>query len=445
MNRKRWHLIRLVYNLLLVAALPVLLLYLFYRWLRGKSREGWAYRMGYLPPVEGCPVVWVHAVSVGEAVAAEAVVRALRQRLPKAHLLYTAGTPEGRATAQKRMGDLLDHVAFVPYDLPWVVSRAMDQVRPWLFILMESELWPNLVQAAHDRGVPVMLANGYVSERTARKGQRVLFLYRWIFSNIEMLCVQSEAVKARVLALGAEPESVRVLGNVKYDQATEPLPPEQVARWRELLRIAPDEAVFLAGSTHPGEEEQVLRAWEKLRESHREVRFILAPRHPRRTEEVEALVQAAGHPVVRRSRLGQPGAPASPAADLGPDTVILLDTMGELAGLFSLATVVFLGGSLVPVGGHDILQPLIAGKPVILGPHTHNQRQTVEEALADGVVWQVANVEKLAERAGELIEACRADSHHERRAIAHVASRRGASLRCAEAAEELLRRFEAAP
>ena len=353
MNRKRWHLIRLVYNLLLVAALPVLLLYLFYRWLRGKSREGWAYRMGYLPPVEGCPVVWVHAVSVGEAVAAEAVVRALRQRLPKAHLLYTAGTPEGRATAQKRMGDLLDHVAFVPYDLPWVVSRAMDQVRPWLFILMESELWPNLVQAAHDRGVPVMLANGYVSERTARKGQRVLFLYRWIFSNIEMLCVQSEAVKARVLALGAEPESVRVLGNVKYDQATEPLPPEQVARWRELLRIAPDEAVFLAGSTHRGKKSSA--AGRSCADPPRGP-LHPGPRHPRRTEEVEALVQAAGHRGAPQSP-GQPGAPASPAADLGPDTVILLDTMGELAGLFSLATVVFLGGSLVPVGGHDILQP----------------------------------------------------------------------------------------
>jgi 3-deoxy-D-manno-octulosonic-acid transferase len=149
----------------------VLLVYFGYRWLRGKSREGWAERMGYLPVFSGEHPIWVHAVSAGEAVAAEAVVRALRERLPDVPILYTAGTPEGRATARKRMGSLLTHVAYAPYDLPWAVARAMDRVRPRLYLLVESDLWPNLLQAAAVRGVPAMLANGYISERTLRRGR----------------------------------------------------------------------------------------------------------------------------------------------------------------------------------------------------------------------------------------------------------------------------------
>lgn len=449
------------FNALLIIAMPVLFGYIVYRWIRGKSREGWDERMGYLPVLRGQKTIWVHAVSAGEAVAAEAVVRALRARIPDAHILYTAGTPEGRATAIKRMGDLLDHVAYVPYDFPWAVARAMDRVRPCLFVLVESDLWPNLLQAAVDRGIPAMLANGYISERTLRRGRWVPFLYRWIFASLSAICVRSEAVKRRALALEAPPERIRVAGNVKYDQATTPLPPPQADAWRQLLHLSPDEPVLVAGSTHPGEEELVLEAYRKLREAGAPFRLILAPRHPQRAGDVEALVRNAGLPVVRRSRLGRlPAAPAgasgneagapptsqegnAPVDEAPPgDTVILLDTMGELAGVFSLATVVFLGGSLVPIGGHDILQPLIAGKPVLVGPYTHRQREIVEEALADGVAWEVSNPDELASAARQLMAAMRNGSGYAERAVQFVVSRRGASERCAEEAARLLQERE---
>lgn len=444
-TEQRGRAIRVLYNAALVIAMPVLLCYIAYRWMRGKSREGWGERMGYLPVLRGRQTIWVHAVSAGEAVAAEAVVRALRARLPDAHILYTAGTPEGRATAIKRMGDLLNHVAYVPYDFPWAVARAMDRVQPRLFVLVESDLWPNLLQAAADRGVPAMLANGYVSDRTLRRGRWVPFLYRWIFANLSTICVSSEAVKARALALEAPGDRVRVAGNVKYDQATEPLPAPQASAWRRLLQLSPDEPVLVAGSTHPGEEELVLEAYQKLRADGTGFRLILAPRHPQRAGDVEALVRGAGLPVVRRSQLrgdldgGDKPADAPPEGDPIPaEAVILLDTMGELAGVFSLATVVFLGGSLVPVGGHDILQPLIAGKPVLLGPYTHRQREIVEEALAAGVAWEVSGPAELARRAEQLMSEMGPQNGYAERAVGFVTSRRGASERCAEEAARLL-------
>lgn len=430
---RRWRWVRHLYNVVLIGSIPALILYLFYRWMRGKSREGWGDRLGVLPSPGEQPVVWIHAVSAGEAVAAEALVRAIRRCLPEVHLVYTAGTPEGRATAIQRMGNLLDHVAYVPYDFPWMVRRAMNRVQPQLFVLVESELWPNLLQAAKERGVPVLLANGYISEKTLRKGRWVPFLYRWIFSNINTLCVQSEEVRQRALALGADPARIRVTGSVKYDQATEPLPPERAAAWQALFQIQPEEPVLVAGSTHPGEETAVLEAYRQLWQSGVPLRLILAPRHPRRADEVEALIREAGHPVVRRTQI-QPDANRS----IPRDAVLLLDTMGELAGVFSVATVVFLGGSLVPVGGHDILQPLIAGKPVLVGPYTHRQRETVDDALKEGVVWRVKNAQELAQRAAELIADCRRDNGYAERAVHFVFSHQGASERCAEEAVRLL-------
>lgn len=440
MSAGRWHFMHIIYNVLLIVALPLLALYVLYRRAIGRPLAGWSERMGYLPKPLGRPAVWVHAVSAGEAVAAEAVIRTLHQHLPQVHTLLTAGTPEGHSTATKRLSGLVDHVAYVQYDLPWAVRRALNRVQPDLLVLVESELWPNLIQQAADRGIPVMLANGYVSERTLRRGRSVpfLFLHRWIFSNVRSLCLQSESVKERALALGAPADRVRVVGSVKYDQAGGMLSPEQIDRWRALLRIDAAEPVLVAGSTHPGEEAMVLKAYEKLRAAGGTARLIIAPRHPTRADEVEGLIRAAGLSVVRRSKLGSLDSPAPMPPDAGERPAILLDTMGELASVFGLATVVFLGGSLVPVGGHDILQPLIAGKPVILGPHTHRQRDIIEEALAEGVVWEVSGVDELAVRAKELLEDCRVMNGHSKRAVAFVSSRRGASERCAHEAARLL-------
>ena len=455
-------LIDIAYNTLLFLALPLLGLYVIYRRLRGRPPANWAERMGYLPVSGPEPVVWVHAVSAGEMVAADAIIRAIRRRLPNMRILCTTGTPEGRATGVKRLADVTYHIGYVPYDLPWAVSRAMRRVRPRLFVLVESELWPNTLQAAASRGVPVLLANGHVSERTLRRGGRAPALYRWIFSNVHAACMQSEAMRQRAMLLGARPETTHTVGSVKYDQVPASLSEDQVAGWRALFGIAPDEPVFLAGSTHPGEEQQVLDAYSRLRAAGVNARLILAPRHPQRAEEVEGLVRAAGYEVVRRSHLGNAECrmqnaecrmqnadrPAGePIRHLQSDIcnpVILLDTMGELASLFSLATVVFLGGSLMPIGGHDILQPLVAGKPVLLGPHTDRQRDTVQEALAEGVAWEVANSEELARRAVDLFAEAVRPNDQAARAVHFVESRRGASERCAEEAQRLVEEWEAA-
>jgi 3-deoxy-D-manno-octulosonic-acid transferase len=439
-----------LYNLLL---LPILLPYLCWRLIvRGKSREGLAERFGRVPSLGPAPAegrVWVHAVSMGETVAAMPVVAALRKALPGAAILVSSTTPAGQAQAQRAFPEAALHFYF-PIDLPWVAARVLERIRPSAIVLMEAEIWPNLVTAAQRRGVPVIVANAHLSDRTLRRATRLRSLLSPLFAGITRYLAQSPAIRDRAISLGLPAERVAVVGHTKFDQEMPTLSSEEAAELRSEFGLAPGQPLFLAGSTHEGEEELILDVWEAARRSAPHLALMLAPRHLTRLEEIRSLIEHRGLEVRARSEaFGDRAAVTDDTAmelcecrqptAIGPSTVLLLDTMGELAKLYGLAAVVFVGGSLVPKGGHDILQPLFHGVPTVVGPHMHNQRTLVELALGEGAVEQVADADELAKALVRLLGDCCVRAEMQAAAARLLGANRGASTRCAAVVAELVR------
>ena len=331
------------------------------------------------------PRCWIHAVSVGEAVTSVPLVEALARRWPELGIVMTTVTPTGARIVADRLDGRVSHRYF-PVDLPGPVRRALDAVRPRFFIGMETELWPNFLRALAARGIPSMVTNGRISDRSFRRYRRVRFLTSRMLRDVAVFAMQSEEDARRIIALGAPPERVVVTGNLKTDLA----PPEAGAEalWQRLLGLGEDDLVWIAGSTHRGEDAAVLDAFARLRARFPQLVLLLAPRHPERVPEVERLVSERGLKAVRRSDL--PGA-------RDPSAVIILDTVGELAQIYRVATVVFVGGSLVPTGGHNMLEPALLRKAVLFGPHTSNFRESADALLAAGgatLVGEEAHLER---------------------------------------------------
>jgi 3-deoxy-D-manno-octulosonic-acid transferase len=438
----------LLYNLIL---LPILVPTLLWRLLvRGKSREGLAERFGRVPELGPPPAggrIWVHAVSMGETVAAQPVFAALRAALPTAEILVSTITPTGQAQARRSLPAAALHFYF-PFDVPWVVRRVLRRLRPTVIVLMEAEVWPNLLGAAQRQKVPVVVANGHISDRTLRRALRLRPWLAPILAGITRYLAQSEAIRRRALALGLPEERVTVAGHTKFDQDVAAFAPEEADLIRAALGLEPEQPLFLAGSTHEGEEELVLDAWETARGRVPGLALMLAPRHLTRLEAIRELLRRRGLGVRARSDAssGVQAFGRSGAQESGPDghlehlnTVFLLDTMGELARFYGLASVAFVGGSLVPKGGHDILQPLFHGVPTLFGPHMHNQRALAQRVLEEGAGRQVADVAALAKAVTDLLT-----DDAERRSVVDAAARllrenRGASDRCAREVAALLR------
>lgn len=439
-----------LYNLIL---LPVLFPYLAWRLLvRGKSREGLAERFGRVPdlgppPEEGR--IWVHAVSLGETVAATPVVAALRDAMPGAAILVSTTTPTGQAQARRDLPHASLHFYF-PFDLPWVTRRVLDRLRPSAIVLMEAEIWPNLLAAARRRGIPVVIANAHLSDRTLRRGARLRPLLAPLFAGITRYLAQSLAIRDRAVALGLPPERAVVSGHTKFDQPVPALGPGEADAIRAQFGLASGQPLLLAGSTHEGEEELVLDAWETARALIPDLALMLAPRHLVRVPLIRALIDRRGYEVQSRSEtaagalgLGVGGWERSGltpnSQPLTPGAVFLLDTMGELAKFYGLASVAFVGGSLVPKGGHDILQPLFHGVPVVFGPHMHNQRALASLCLEAGAARQVASAAELA----EAVVALTRDVECRQRLLAAaerlLVENRGAAARCAAVVADLIR------
>jgi 3-deoxy-D-manno-octulosonic-acid transferase len=318
-------------------------------------------RLGEGLPAE--PRCWVHAVSVGESATAVPLVEAIHRRWPELGIVVSTITPTGARIVADRLTGTAAHRYF-PLDLPGPVRRALDAARPRFFIAIETELWPNFLRALARRGTPSMIANGRISDRSFRRYLRVRWLMRRVLADVSVFAMQSEEDARRIVALGAAPERVVVTGNIKSDLVPGADPAE--AAWRGRLGMRATDRLWIAGSTHRGEEAIVLDAFLQARARCPGLALLLAPRHPERAGEVEDLIRERGLTPARRSRL--PGARAS-------DVVVILDTVGELAALYALAEVVFVGGSLVPVGGHNVLEPAMRGKPVLYGPYTSNFRE----------------------------------------------------------------------
>ena len=382
----------LVYNVLLaigfVLALP------WYLWkgrTTGKYVASFRERMGRFPrPLNagGRPSIWIHAVSVGEVLAARALVGPLKERFPERPIFVSTTTATGNAIARQSLR-AADGLLFAPFDWPGPVRRALQAVNPALLVLVETELWPNLIHEARRRGTRVALVNGRISPRSYPRYRRIR---RWLapmLAEVDVFLMQGEAHARRVTDMGAPPDKVKVTGNLKYDSLGEARPSEPLARL-----IGSGRPLWVAGSTAPGEEEMVLRAFLQVRGRAPAVRLHLAPRHPERFAEAAALVAAAGLRGVRRTALTGPW---------GDEDVLILDTMGELAQVYSLADVVFVGGSLVPSGGHNILEAAVVGKAVIVGPHMENFQEMADEFRAEGALVQVASVAELAEQVATLL------------------------------------------
>jgi len=329
-------------------------------------------RFGYGGQDGRGPRGWVHAVSVGEAIAAAPLVEGLHQAYPSLPLVVTTVTPTGARVVTERFAGLASHRYF-PLDFPGAVRRTLAAIDPAFFICMETELWPNALRALAARGVPTMIANGRLSDRSFRRYRLVRSALRGVLADVRVFAMRSDEDARRIIALGAPAERVVVTGNLKNDAPADPAGVADL--WRRLLGLSRDQRVWIAGSTHGGEEEAALAAHAAAAAEHPGLALILAPRHPERVDEVLSLIAARGLRAVRRSAL-----PVGRAAG----AIIVVDTVGELAQMYAVADVVFVGGSLVPLGGHNVLEPALRRKPVLMGPHTDNFREAAGLLTASG-------------------------------------------------------------
>jgi 3-deoxy-D-manno-octulosonic-acid transferase len=417
---------RRLYTLLWLVLLPLAFVYLAWRAPRQPEYlRHWRERLGGAPrPASPAPTLWIHAVSVGETRACAPLLHALRQRLPGARLLLTHGTPTGRATGRALFGDSVCQ-AYLPYDLPWLCARFLERQRPVLGIVMETEVWPNMYQACAARGVPLYLANARLSARSAAGYARVPGLTRQAFACLAGILAQTEADAQRFRDLGAA--RVAVTGNLKFDGAKAGNGNEVADA---LRRRVGGRFVWLAASTREGEEAIVLDAWRRLGRD--DILLAVVPRHPQRFDEVARLLRAADPALIRRSE-------SKPAA---PTTRILLgDSMGEMAAYYDFCDIAFIGGSLVPLGGQNLIEAAAAGKPVLIGPHTFNFEDVARQAVAAGAARRVAHAEELAEAVRRLRDAPEERLRMAQAGIAFARAHRGATARMLDAMEPALRRF----
>jgi 3-deoxy-D-manno-octulosonic-acid transferase len=377
----------LVYGFLILAFFVVVSPYFLYQAFRYHKYIGsLGQRLGYLPVsfnLDGDESIWIHAVSVGEVLTARAIIAELRERYPRLRVFLSTTTMTGQQVARERLQHV-DGVFYFPFDLAWIVRRTLEIVRPRLFIMMETEIWPNLLRACRRRGVKSCLMNGRISSRSYPRYRLIRPFFGKVLANVDRFCVQDEESARRLVALGGDPKRITVTGSLKFDSLEEPgLGTHARARDRVLrfFRVSDRRAVLIAASTMRGEEEPVLRAFRRIRRHTPGALLIIAPRHPERFGEVEQLASATGLQVMRRSELP---VDAEPRCD-----IVVLDTIGELARLYQVATVVFVGGSLVDTGGHNILEPAVFGKPIVFGPHMQNFAEIAHTFLANGAACQV--------------------------------------------------------
>lgn len=356
-------------------------------------------RLGYLPVsfnLDGDESIWIHAVSVGEALSVRALAGQLKARYPGLRLFVSTTTIAGQQVAAHDIAEA-DATFYFPIDLGFIVRRTLRLVKPRLLVVMETELWPNLLRECRQRGVRTMLVNGRISNRSYPRYRLIRPFMHRVLADMDRFCVQSFEAARRLADLGADPARIEVTGNLKFDSLVAgPVPDERgVHRVLRYFDVRDTRPVVVAGSTMKGEEAMVLQAFERLRTPERRPLLVIAPRHPERFDEVERLAREEGFVVERRSRLD---IDSEPRAD-----VVVLDTIGELAHLYRVAWVVFVGGSLVPTGGHNILEPAVFGKPILFGPHMHNFREVADSFLAAGAAVQVASAGELAAELADLL------------------------------------------
>jgi 3-deoxy-D-manno-octulosonic-acid transferase len=392
----------LIYDILLFLAIPIIIPFYLFRYLRkGRLRKGIGERLGFLSGekkslLAGHDTIWVHAVSVGETMAARPLLKALKARYPGHRIVLSSVTETGQGIGES-IGDV-DLCIYFPFDFRFSVNRLLKTIRPSLIVVVETEIWPNFLRYARLLDIPVVLANGRISDKSFGGYRRFAWVFRSVLPNFSALCMQTEEDARRIVAIGAPPSRVSVTKNLKYDLPVRIASDERKAELRSTYRIPSGVPVITAGSTHQGEEEALLTAFRDLMDEGREVFLVLAPRHPERAEEVSVLLERMGIPFARRSSL------SSHARDFRRGEALLLDSVGELMGIYSLSDLVFVGGSLVPVGGHNLLEPASVGVPVLFGPHMNNFREIASKILFSAAGVQVREASLLPSVVRDLLD-----------------------------------------
>jgi 3-deoxy-D-manno-octulosonic-acid transferase len=435
---------RLFYNILLLALSPLIVAVLL---AKRRCRPGLLQRLGLGNSLSGLsrrsdqrdrpnrpdrPVIWIHAVSLGEVVAVTPLVKELHRRHPAYRLVVTTVTETGREAVEQRMAGVADHY-YAPLDFPWVVSRFIERLHPCLYLFVETELWPNLLWHLRRRGVPTALVNGRLSTRSFRRQQwaPVRSFYRAMLQTLSLCLMQSDRDVERIVALGAEASRVRRIGNIKFDQ---PIPVVAEGRTiRAHLGLQDTDQLFVAGSTHAGEEEILVECYRALVTSCPSAVLLLAPRHIERAESVEAMIRARGLAVQRRSAIGQAGLLRS----TGP-RVVVLDSRGELAAIYREAVVAFVGGTLVPIGGHNLLEPAQWAKPVLFGLYTDHCAEIADLLIQAGGGRRVLQAEDLTQHIMILFSDGEERERMGRSARQVVEQNQGALQRTMEAIDRLL-------
>jgi 3-deoxy-D-manno-octulosonic-acid transferase len=384
-----------LYSVLVLIAAVLASPWFIYQALRYKKYVGsFGQRLGYLPVsfnMDGDDSIWIHAVSVGEVLTARPLISELKRRYPNLRMFLSTTTMAGQQLARRSVRDV-DAVFYFPFDFQFVIRRTLDLVRPKLFIMMETEIWPNLLRECRLRGIKTAVVNGRLSARSFPRYRLIRPMMRRVLDHVDRFLVQSEESARRFIDLGADPARVVVTGSLKFDSlelSSTALQARARDRVLRYFRVPASRPVIVAGSTMKGEEGAVLQAFRRVRSTAPNTLLVIAPRNPERFGEAEQLARQEGWKVSRRSDLA---IDAEPRVD-----VVVLDTIGELATVYQIATVVFVGGSLVATGGHNVLEPAVFGKPIVFGPYMQNFVEIAEAFVSNGAGVQLKGEEELDE------------------------------------------------
>lgn len=433
---------QLLYN---IAAIIIVILIIPMFMVRSVREKGFVERirqsLGFFPEhaldkVEKKDCIWVHAASVGEIVATSPLIKEFRKEFPKSPILVSVVTTSGYEMANRIIKDA-DAIIYFPLDLPWLAGHVLRRIRPRVFLPVETELWPNFLRTARKIHVPVMMVNGRISDKSVKQYKHLHSLLRNMIGTVKLFAMQSPIDAEYIMRLGAPQELVTVTGNTKFDQTYTDVSPEEKQKIIEEMGLSKNDGIFLAGSTHRGEEEAVLQAFKAVRETHPHARLVIAPRELLRTMEVVHLCRKAGFSVTTRTKL-QNEAPQD-------EDIVILDTIGELGKVYSIGDVVFVGGSLVPHGGHNILEPAAHGKAIIVGSHMFNFKDTYALFKNRDACLTVKNGEELAKQVTRLLDEPEHRHRMEEETRAIVRENKGASRKSAILLHQMLESYESSP
>lgn len=390
-----YYLYNFLLTLLLIGTVPY---FLFRSFFSKRFRKALPQRMGFFQSPSFKNPIWIHAASVGEVFCSIPLLKKIKNEFPHSRIVLTTMTSTGNETATSYLPET-DQILFVPIDHPFIVRRTIKKIQPSLLLIAETELWPNLLRSCGKKGIPIILFNGRISQRSFRRYLLFKFFFKECLQHISLFLMQTEEDRARMVEMGGESRNVRAVGNLKFDQTFPSYTQQTVMEVSKTLFLQGKEKILIAGSTHSGEEEILVGLYKELKKTDPDLVLILAPRHLERLEEVERILKKEALSWLRKTSLPMDEG----RSDQGHPEVILLDTLGELMGIYSLGTLVFVGGSLVPIGGHNPLEPLFFRKGVLFGPYMFNFSEISSRLIEAGGAIQVSGKEELFSRLKHLL------------------------------------------